>query len=125
MMIRLPVPPSVNAMFANRKAPKKGQRGRIITREYLAWLQAAGLSLNCVDPRQRTFGGMKVAVTILLPEKMRGDVDNRIKPVLDLLQKHGVVNNDSQVWDVRARRDDRVGTLALVSVEPFAERAAA
>ena len=75
----LPLPPSANNLFAN----VPGQ-GRVKTREYRTWQTAAGWRLFAqVSADMRVTG--PYVVDIILPEKMLGDIDNRIKPILDLL----------------------------------------
>lgn len=88
-VIALPMPPSTNALFFNRKG------GRTRTPEYDAWLDHAGLVLNRqnVKPVEG-----RVSIKIDLDESRRGDADNRIKPVLDFLVKRGVLRGDSKKY---------------------------
>lgn len=89
--LRLPFPPSVNAMFLN--SPNVRGRGRIPSPEYKAWqAQASNELLLQVPP------GIKgpVRITIDLDDSRRGDCDNRNKAVLDLLVAHRVIEADSK-----------------------------
>lgn len=93
--ITIPAPPSVNAMFYNRKTDDdKGRRGRGATESYRAWKSAASDALWLQKPL-KTFAG-EVAVCIAI-EHPRGpaDLDNRIKATLDFLVHHGIIVNDS------------------------------
>src|SRR5262245_66508643 len=85
LVLRLPPPPTVNNLFLSR-----GRR-RIRTPRYRAWQERAGWQL--VAQRQGCVGGPWEA-TIVLPAKLRGDVDNYSKPLLDLLVTHRVVDAD-------------------------------
>ena len=90
MEIRLPFPPSVNDMYANNKG--RG-RGRKPSAEYEAWKLDAGHKLN---RQPHSLFKPRAIVFIDIDEKRQGDADNRAKPVLDLLVKHGVLAGDSK-----------------------------
>lgn len=84
-MIVLPKPPSVNALFRN--VPGKG---RVKTGHYNEWLTAAGWEIK----RQRpSHVPGPYALDIFIPPG-RGDPDNVIKPVSDLLVKMEVIEDD-------------------------------
>jgi Holliday junction resolvase RusA-like endonuclease len=91
MELRLPFPVSVNDMYINNKG--RTGRGRKPSPEYLAWKDHAGWELKAQKPKP--IEG-RVEITIDLDESRRGDADNRIKPVLDLLVQHGVLRGDSK-----------------------------
>lgn len=96
LVLNLPLPPSVNALFANVPG-----RGRVRTREYKRWSIAA-LNYAWLSKPQGGFPHFEGAfdVQITVPLKMRGDVDNRIKPVLDWLKKPADIISD----DVKAQK---------------------
>ena len=96
LVLQIPLPPSVNALFAN--VPGKG---RVRTKLYRAWSKAALDFAWCSKP-QGGFPHFDGAfdVQIIVPLKMRGDVDNRLKPVLDWLKTPGGIIAD----DVKAQR---------------------
>lgn len=86
----LPTPPSVNAMFGNNAGPG---RGRFATKQYKAWKDEA---LACVLEQGRKAFSKPVTIAIQLCDpRRRSDVDNRIKPVLDLLVSTGIIPDDS------------------------------
>lgn len=91
----LPIPPSSNNMFVNRRG------GRTISGDYHRWREAAGWTLKAL--RLPKIAG-KVAIEIELPAKMRGDIDNRIKPLCDLLVTHGLIDDDRHVWKITVER---------------------
>ncbi|MEM7730504.1 MAG: RusA family crossover junction endodeoxyribonuclease [Pseudomonadota bacterium] len=104
--LRITTPPSVNHLFAT-----VGKR-RVKTRDYQRWIDMAGW--ECLAHRQRKVSG-PYRVVIGVPRGVRGDIDNRIKPVLDLLVRQGLTDDDAACEDVRAHRID--GTLCVVNVE--------
>lgn len=107
----LPVPPSVNNLFAT-----VGKR-RVKSKEYKAWQSEAGLRLIVARVgRKRKISGY-VAIEIGLPINMRGDIDNRIKPIIDLLVKHAVIDDDRNVARVTVTRSVS-GDAAYVVARP-------
>jgi crossover junction endodeoxyribonuclease RusA len=94
--MKLPMPPSTNNLFVN--VPK---RGRVPSARYRQWKTAAGLTLNVQRPEPVKGSAM---VIMYVPWKVRGDIDNRIKPILDLLVTHGVIEDDSKVVSLSISR---------------------
>ncbi len=90
----LPIPPSVNNMFP-------GRAGRFKSKQYRAWILAAGweLKMQKVWPVSGAY-----ALTLELPENMRGDVDNRLKGISDLLVSHRLTPDDSRAFSATAVR---------------------
>lgn len=84
-VLNLPLGPSVNAMFPGRTRRRKSQA-------YKAWINAAGWEIQAQRPKR--LGPGRYEVRILVPDKMRGDADNRIKAVLDLLVTHSLTPDD-------------------------------
>ena len=88
--LRLPVPPSVNALYFNRKGGKG--RGRIKTPAYRSWLaEADGWYLT--QRRQVQCQSGKLHIEIRLPP-IRGDATNRIKAAEDYLVSRGITGDD-------------------------------
>lgn len=96
MRFELPMPPSTNKLFAT--VGKK----RIKTRNYRLWIEEAGWLINA----QRTEAGAigePVNVSLRAPrQNKRHDIDNTIKPSLDLLVRMNVLVDDSIVQRVTA-----------------------
>lgn len=111
----LPLPPSLNNIFFN--APK---RGRVKTTEYKNWLELCGWEIR----KQRVpavTGEVRVSLIIERPNA-NSDIDNRIKPVLDALQKAGVLKNDNKVVEIAAKWGEVIGCHVMIFT---AEQAAA
>lgn len=89
----LPFPPSVNAMFGNNKHAKG--RGRFIMPEYEQWRADATICLY--QQKVRPMLG-RCVVRIDLDDRRQGDADNRVKPIMDLLVKHGTLGGDSKKY---------------------------
>lgn len=107
--LTLPLPPSTNNLFATvwRKSKKTGKRVplRIAAKKYAAWKDAAGWTLKTQE-RWRLGGPVNVA--IYLPLKMAGDIDNRVKAILDLLVKFDWIDDDKNVRSLSVARSEAV-----------------
>lgn len=98
-MIILPLPPSVNALYFN-----VGGKGRVKSAAYDSWIGSAGLMLNIARVKP-LLEAKKICFDIMVPEKMRGDIDNRVKAILDLYVRHRIIRDDSNVWKLSISRD--------------------
>lgn len=102
----IPTPLSVNRLY-------RSVNGRsILSREGREWKREAASFL--VGAPQLGDGPFRVEVA--LPKKIRGDVDNRLKAAIDLLQDAGVISNDRYVHDLRVYRGDGAETIVTVEV---------
>ena len=100
MTFNLPFPPTVNHMFVN--AGKRRFRGK-------AYVAFCGLVANIVEREKiPAMGPQRLAIAIWLhaPNRRKVDVDNRVKPVLDALQRAGVYDDDEQVDELHVYRGD-------------------
>lgn len=108
----VPPPPSTNHLYFNVAG-----RGRVKTSAYKAWLEEAGWAAK--KQRLASFGG-PVAVTYIVPEDRRRDLDNYCKGLGDLLQSLNILQNDSQIDELRvaraARKDVLVNVCMLVRI---------
>jgi Holliday junction resolvase RusA-like endonuclease len=107
--LSLPLPPSVNNLFVNRRDGK----GRYTSPRYKAWQTEAGWEINRQKPG-RVWGDYELH--IVLP-KMRGDADNRLKPLLDLLVKHEVTDDDAKCRLITVAKTDENSTVS-VTIKP-------
>ena len=90
--VEIPIPPSMNNAYFNLAKGK----GRAKTSDYKAWKNNTAKEIQMRVPAALRIGG-PVSVSILLPSKMPGDVDNRIKGVLDALVASGRIDDDRNV----------------------------
>ncbi len=86
-MFRLPFPPSLNGLFNNTR------RGRAKTKAYDAWINAAGMGLMIQRPHKHE-GAVSISIVANPPNSRKRDLDNLLKPVLDLLVRHQVIQDD-------------------------------
>lgn len=92
----LPTPPSTNNLFINVKG-----RGRIKSRQYKAWAEEAGWRLLAQRVRPVS-GRVHVTIRAIRKDGRRRDIDNIIKPILDLLVAQRVISDDRHVEMVSA-----------------------
>jgi Holliday junction resolvase RusA-like endonuclease len=88
----LPLPPSVNGMFCNGAAG--GKFGRVKTATYREWKRQAGLHMLVQGPLKKIAGPVNVSITI--SDRAAGDLDNRLKAILDLMVTHTVIEDDKK-----------------------------
>jgi Holliday junction resolvase RusA-like endonuclease len=81
-------------MYANTKA--RGRKGRRISFGYFAWKRLAGWQLKSQLQQEPLKIDGPLVINIDLDDTRKGDCDNRIKPLLDLLVTHGVIAGDSK-----------------------------
>jgi Holliday junction resolvase RusA-like endonuclease len=103
----VPVPPSLNSCFVNAAG-----KGRVRSAEYKAWMDAAGFLLASQRPG-RVDGPYQVIIR--LPKEMRGDIDNRGKPLIDLMVKHKITPDDRHLHKLTIERTPGIAS-ACVSV---------
>lgn len=108
----LTLPPTANQLWIQRG------RKRIITPEYRTWRLVAGgqikLQLSPLKTTNRI--AAPIGVDIGVPIKMRGDIDNRIKPLLDLLVEHAIMDDDRHVHQILIARRVVENNTAVVTV---------
>ena len=119
-LLDVPVPPSANNLYRNVR-----RRGRVRTAEYSSWLQAAQLVIQsqvtrAIAARRPTdFFGINLIARI----NHRRDLDNLVKPTLDLLRRLGLVPDDRWCNRIIARRNlsgraaDNRMDLTILSLE--------
>jgi crossover junction endodeoxyribonuclease RusA len=93
----LPLPPSQNNMFINGRAGK----GRFPSPLYKAWRNEASIraymqNKACIE------GPFAVQINAVRPDRRKRDIDNLIKPLVDLLVSQGFVSDDSEMQQVTA-----------------------
>ena len=85
--INLPFPPSTNRLW-------RVVDGRAIcSKPYREWIEAAGAELMSQRPRKHQ-GPVAVSIRVGMPDGRKRDLDNLQKACLDLLRRHGVIEED-------------------------------
>ena len=96
--VTFPFPPSANSIWRTIR------KGVTLSKAYRQWIEEAGLEIALQHPPQ-TLGRVRVVIEIALSDFRRRDIDNRIKPVMDLIVKHHLIQGDDHryVQEVTAR----------------------
>jgi Holliday junction resolvase RusA-like endonuclease len=90
IVVDLPFPPSVNRIW-------RGNRGIVHrSKVYIDWVTDAdmGVMARRQYPKRKIAGAFEAHV-VFNPVGQRGDLDNRIKAVLDWAQSRDLIRNDS------------------------------
>jgi Holliday junction resolvase RusA-like endonuclease len=98
--VNLPMPPSVNRLW-------RSGRGLVFrSKAYLDWIRAADAELMASRqmPKRRIEGPFEAHIT--LSRRVRGDVDNRVKGLLDFLQSREIIRNDSDCQRLTVERGE-------------------
>lgn len=113
--LTLPIPPSLNNMFGNKKVGK----GRYKTKPYTDWIDRALIAIRNagVTPEKKI---KFFKLVIFLPAKMRGDGDNRPKGIFDILKRAKIIVDDrycrGSTWDFR---DDIPIDFCVIELTPI------
>jgi crossover junction endodeoxyribonuclease RusA len=110
----LPMPPSVNRLYANKPGI-----GRVKTSDYRKWIGEAGWMLiaqrNLGGRFRRFKGDVAVQVQAYRPANRQRDLDNLLKAICDLLQSTSTISNDNCIVDIHAQWVDE-GVPCTVTV---------
>jgi crossover junction endodeoxyribonuclease RusA len=110
--LKIPPPPSVNALFANVAG-----RGRVRSARYRQWATQAGWMLQS----QRALwpaivAGQPYSVALRLPVDYRSDIDNAAKGPIDLLVSLGIVPDDRLMVELLiSKTGPRHGDAAIMA----------
>lgn len=107
----MPVCPSTNNLYVTRRHGI----GRARSPTYRAWIERAGWTVKLARPA-RVAGAVRVLIEV--PFNRRRDIDNIIKPVLDLLVNLDLIDDDNMVDDLRIIRRIGGGSI-MVSIWPM------
>lgn len=93
----LPKPPSINHIYGYTS--RRGFAQSYITKEGKDWFKEAE-DLVHKQHKKKTPIETEIEVWIRLYTARRQDVDNILKPLLDLLTKSGVIKDDSLIYKI-------------------------
>ena len=101
MRFIIPYPPSVNRMW-------RTYRGRILlSKEGRAYYDEC--TLGVASQRGGTMRGpVKVRLWVSPPDRRRRDLDNVLKPIMDLGTKAKIWDDDSQLVEIHATKEDPI-----------------
>jgi len=106
--VALSLPPSVNSLYANVG------RKRVKTAKARRWHDTAAWQIKLAAGRIRIEGPW--AIGVVLPRSMRGDCDNRLKPILDAAVASGCVIDDSHCMGVTVTRTGEATDSAVITI---------
>lgn len=98
MQIVLPWPPSVNGYW-------RSYRGRqILSQKARAYRKSAMRHVLACKANKHLTGRLAVDIELYPPNRMKIDIDNRIKALLDVMEHAGVYQDDSQIDKLTVER---------------------
>lgn len=120
--VELPLPPSVNAAFMSGRA---GSKFLAKSAAYIFWLgQVEDVYGRAKSPVLPIAAPGRLFVRVDLPESMRGDVDNRIKLVLDVLRPTRETDQGKRYYGLGVIQDDALVDWVLIGRGRHADRQA-
>lgn len=117
VIILLPMPPSANSIWRGS--------GRHVYRSksYMSWITEAGYLLNAMRIKMLP-PPYVIEYAFGRKDKRKSDVDNRAKPLGDLLQRHAIISNDCEIKDLRLLWSDEVASgMVRISIKSEAVNA--
>lgn len=119
-MITLPKPPSVNQLY--KVACQGGYARFYMAAEGKAWFEEAGYKLKQQWKRKNPIDvPCELWVTLYTSRVTTQDCDNILKATQDLLQKMGVVTNDSLFYDLHASKRKCTKAEERIEIEIMGE----
>lgn len=103
VVLSIPVPPSSNNLYGNKRSKSGKRSGRYKTRAYENWIDRAGWEV--VSQRtnvDRVSGPYRLLLEL---PRIRGDADNRMKAASDLMVSLGIVDDDRHCLECRVTID--------------------
>ncbi|CAE7205085.1 unnamed protein product [Symbiodinium microadriaticum] len=116
-ILTLPMPPSANHLFITQ-SHGRGKTRRSKSMKYRGWISEAGWAIRAQGSPQFYGSRFKVTYAFERPtDKIKRDVENRIKAVSDLLVSHAVIEDDSLIESITAEwRDGIEGVQVFIEV---------
>jgi len=110
----LPWPPSVNSYYTVWKGRKiLSKKGKQFKADCSIYIYRNGPQLT---------GDLSVEISVCMPDKRRRDLDNLLKPILDVLGNYGVYEDDSQIVDLRIKKIDANKGDVVVKIKRLMEK---
>ncbi len=106
----LPWPPSVNTYYTIARGRK------ILSKKGRQFKADCAFYIKSRRPPTMT-GPLEVLIDVTVPDKRKRDLDNLLKPILDVLGQYGVYEDDSQIEDLRIRKIDGTKGEVLINVK--------
>jgi len=102
IQVILPIPPSVNTMYA-----PTARGGRRLTDTAKAWkLEATQIVSRAHKFKKPYAGHVSLDIAIHPQDKRQFDIDNKLKCLLDALEDGGLILNDNQVVSIKIVKKD-------------------
>jgi len=97
---RIPYPPSTNRIW------RQGHGRMHKSQEYKDWLALAAWEMRAqLGPKRVIDEPFKIVIRVNRPDRRKRDLDNLIKPILDLIAHYGLIENDSLCHWIDAQWD--------------------
>lgn len=93
--------------------------GKYLSPEAKAWCDRAAMRLLAHRPKKPMVGRLVLDITLVGKDQRRWDVENRVKVLSDLLTRMRFWEDDSQVWELRVRREMGKAPSTRLEISPM------
>lgn len=114
--LTLPWPPSGNRYF--RMITIKGRPRMVVSKAAKDYAREV-VRVISAEQSQQMVGRLSVSIVCYAPDRRRYDLDNRVKVLLDAIERAGLIANDEQIDELNIRRGDvkKPGRVEIVFCE--------
>ena len=121
--ITLPWPPTVNTYYRSIWRKNTTHPVVLLSAKGRQYKEDATAAMVLQDIPQNLGGRIEVLIEVYPPDRRRRDLDNLLKPILDVLEDYGVFYDDEQIDIIHVRRRTKGGRVEVfVSEIPDSER---
>jgi Holliday junction resolvase RusA-like endonuclease len=115
----VPLPPSANRLWRSHTSKKTGKPVIYPDPKYTTWQKEGHVAIAQQRPKP-IMGEVEVRIYLVRKSKA-ADLDNKIKPLLDLMEKANLIENDKLVMKLSAEWSPKGQTFqgAFVCYEEF------
>lgn len=110
------LPPSLWTAYKTRRGG-----GKCLSQKARDWKDFATIHLLRARPRKPLTGHVSLDIVLVAKDNRRWDVENRVKVLSDLLTEMQFWGDDSQVWDLRVRREPGKVSVTKIEITPIGE----